>query len=248
MVLCCGSLLWFFVVVVCCFSVCVFCLCFLFVFSVCVFCLCFLFVFSVSGRTAREGQDDDEENMGTSIACSATGRSKRRKNSSTLSTNCGTGASRVCTAGQTSAICSTTCRTNTTCLPATSDRGAGKPPAGRGVVRNFAVWYNSCSSPCTVLVPCFCPRRAACVVPTLPKEWCCTEARTIWIAICSWRQNERNLRSRRTRAAPACSPCTGMSTTGLSTETGLTKRKRNLVEPGGGGGAGGGGGGGADIV
>ena len=56
-----------------------------------------------------------------------------------------------------------------------------------------------------------------------PCEWCCTEARTIWIAICSWRQNERILRSRRTRAAPACSPCTGMSTTGLSTETGLTK-------------------------
>ena len=69
-----------------------------------------------------------------------------------------------------------------------------------------------------------------------PCEWCCTEARTIWIAICSWRQNERNLRSRRTRAAHACSPCTGMSTTGLSTETGLTKRKRNPVEPGGGGG------------
>ena len=69
-----------------------------------------------------------------------------------------------------------------------------------------------------------------------PCEWCCTEARTIWIAICSWRQNEHILRSRRTRAAPACSPCTDMSTTGLSTETGLTKRKRNLVEPGGGGG------------
>ena len=64
-----------------------------------------------------------------------------------------------------------------------------------------------------------------------PCGWCCTEAKTICIAICSWRQNERNLRSRRTRAAPACSPCTGMSTTGLSTETGFTKRKRNLVEP-----------------
>ena len=58
-----------------------------------------------------------------------------------------------------------------------------------------------------------------------PCEWCCTEARTIWIAICSWRQNERILRSRRTRAALACSPCTGMSTTGLSAETGLTKEE-----------------------
>ena len=62
-----------------------------------------------------------------------------------------------------------------------------------------------------------------------PCEWCCTEARTIWIAICSWRQNERILRSRRTRAAPACSPCTGMSTTGLSTETGSRKKGRSTT-------------------
>ena len=63
------------------------------------------------------------------------------------------------------------------------------------------MWCNSCSSPCTVLVPCFCPRRAACVVPTLPKEWWVTVARTIWTAICSWRQKLRKRRSRLRRLA-----------------------------------------------
>ena len=154
-----------------------------------------------SDRAAREGQDDDEEIMGTSITCSATGRSKRRKKSIALSTICGTGASRICTYGK-SSINWLVCRATLTCQPATSDRGAGRPKTGRGVVRNFAVWCNSCSSPCTVLVPCFCPRRAACVVPTLPKEWWVTVARTIWTAICSWRQKLLSRRSRRRRAEP----------------------------------------------
>ena len=146
-------------------------------------------------RTAREGHED-EEIMGTSITCSGTGKSKRRKKSIALSTICGTGASRI------SSMNCSVCRATLTCQPATSDRGAGRLPAGRGVVRNFAVWCNSCSSPCTVLVPCFCPRRAACVVPTLPKEWWVTVARTIWTAICSWRQKLLSRRSRRRRAEP----------------------------------------------
>ena len=47
-----------------------------------------------SRRTAREGQDEHEI-LGTAMACSAIGRSKRRNASITLSTICGTGASSI---------------------------------------------------------------------------------------------------------------------------------------------------------
>ena len=77
-----------------------------------------------SGRAAREGQDDDEEIMGTSITCSATGRSKRRKKSIALSTICGTGALRICTYGKSSINCSV-CRATYTCQPTTSEVLAG---------------------------------------------------------------------------------------------------------------------------
>ena len=54
--------------------------------------LFFLFLFFfILFRAAREGQDDDEEIMGTSITCSATGKSKRRKNSTSWFSLCGTG-------------------------------------------------------------------------------------------------------------------------------------------------------------
>ena len=53
--------------------------------------------------------------FGTAMTCSLIGRSRARKNSSTVSTICGTRASRVCTTGQTSAMC-TTCLTNTPLL------------------------------------------------------------------------------------------------------------------------------------
>ena len=43
-----------------------------------------------SRRTERE-EHEDEEIMGTSLTCSATGRSKRRKKYIALSTTCGTG-------------------------------------------------------------------------------------------------------------------------------------------------------------
>ena len=110
-----------------------------------------------------------------------------------------------------------------TFLPASNLRQrCWQAPWGRGAPGTWPCSTSRASLP--VLVAFLWFRRTPC-------EWCCTEARTIWIAICSWRQNERILRSRRTRAAPACSPCYGMSTTGLSTETGLTKKKRNLVEP-----------------
>ena len=48
----------------------------------------------------------EQENLGTSITCSATGKSKRRKKSIAQSTTCGTGASRICTNGERSTRCS----------------------------------------------------------------------------------------------------------------------------------------------
>ena len=106
------------------------------------------------------------------MTCSSTGRSRERKNSRTVSTICSTGASRVCTTGQTSAMCSTTCRTNTSCLPATSDRGAGRPPPGSSSRLKNSGWGGggfcrrnaSCSScPSSPALAFVCVRRA---------EWC----------------------------------------------------------------------------
>ena len=54
------------------------------------------------------------------------------------STFCGTGASRICRPGAETTVCSTTCRSKRPCQPATSGRGAGRPPWG-GVFRILAV-------------------------------------------------------------------------------------------------------------
>ena len=52
------------------------------------------------------------------------------KSSANWSIICGTGRSRICTNGQTEPRSSMTRRTTLSCLPATSDRGAGRPPPG----------------------------------------------------------------------------------------------------------------------
>ena len=105
-----------------------------------------------SDRAAREGQEDDEEILGTAMTCSSTGRSRARKNSSTLSTICGTGASRICTDGKSSMSCFPECRAPCTCQPATSDRGAGRPPGGGGFCRRGASYV----SPSTPSLPLLC--------------------------------------------------------------------------------------------
>ena len=95
--------------------------------------------------TAREGHDD-EETLGTSITCSATGKSKRRKNSNTVSAICGARRSRICTNGQTFPM---------SCQPATSDRGAGRPRWGRGASRNVTCCSSRASpGPCRPLALC----------------------------------------------------------------------------------------------
>ena len=130
-----------------------------------------------SGIREREGHGE-QEILGTSITCSAIGRSRIRKVSATWSTICGTGRSRICTNGQTVPKSSTQCRSTHTCQPATSDRGAGWPPAGGGVFGIFAVKCVSYSSPFLVLVAAFWFRKTPLAVPTLRKEWWVTVART----------------------------------------------------------------------
>ena len=82
--------------------------------------------------TAREGHED-EETLGTSLTCSATGKSKRRKNSNTVSITCGTGRSRICTNGQAFPTSSKKYRSTRSCQPATSDRGAIRPPGRKAL-------------------------------------------------------------------------------------------------------------------
>ena len=95
-----------------------------------------------------------------------------------------------------------TCRSKHTCRPATSDRGAGWPPAEEGVFQILAVKCVSKSSPFPVLVAVFWFRRTPLAVPTLRKEWWVTEARTAAIDFCSCLSHERSRRSLRRRALP----------------------------------------------
>ena len=128
-----------------------------------------------SDRAAREGQDDDEEIMGTLITCSATGKSKRRKNSSTLSTICGTGASRICTIGASSEGSSTKCRSTRPC-GCTSTRSAGRIPGG-GEVASVPVGLGAPRGLpplwlwCLASVPVGRRSAAHCGVPQLPEPW-----------------------------------------------------------------------------
>ena len=80
-----------------------------------------------SGRREREGHGE-QEILGTSVTCSAIGRSRIRKASAAWSTIRGTGKSRICTNGH----------LRQWCWPA---------PLGQRRSQNLAVQYFSCFSP-----------------------------------------------------------------------------------------------------
>ena len=130
-----------------------------------------------------------------------------------------------------------TCRSKRPCQPATSGRGAGRPPWG-GVFRILVVFCVSYSSPFPVLVAVFMFRRTPLAVPTLPKEWWITVARTAAIDCCSCLSHVRSRRSlrghslcrRQLRREQPWASRVG------STNKGYTKSNANLFEPGGGGG------------
>ena len=122
-------------------------------------------------------------------------KSRIRKVSATSPTICGTGRSRICTNGQTEPRSSMTCRTTLPCLPATSDRGAGRPPPGSssrlkssgwgvGGFRTFAVQF------CSLAI--LCPL----------EEWCDNSASSMVTVIRSCRNMERSRRSLRRRPTP----------------------------------------------
>ena len=114
-----------------------------------------------SERKREREREREKEILGTSTTCSAIGKSRNRKVSVTSPTICGTRRSRICTNGQTEPGSSMTCRTTLSCLPATSDRGAGRPPPGSSSRLKSSGWGvgASGSSPC-------CSARA----PT-PRPW-----------------------------------------------------------------------------
>ena len=115
-----------------------------------------------------------------------------------MSTTCGTGASRICTNGASSAKCSAKCRPTRPC-GCTSTRSAGRIPRGSRVCPRRA-WCSSRTSPSPALVTVLWPRKASFAVG--PYEWCSTVARAIAIDIRSCRHHERSRRSRRRLAAP----------------------------------------------
>ena len=139
-------------------------------------------------RTAHDGQ----EILGTAITCSAIGLSKDLNASITWSTICGTRASRICTKGQTSAMCSMWCRCTTTCGPRGSPRQGGREPwGGWGFCRRGASHLSLCpSSPALSFL---CPL----------EEWCLYSDRAIATLCRSCRSHERKRRSLRRRAAPS---------------------------------------------
>ena len=149
-----------------------------------------------SDRAAREGQDDDEEIMGTSITCSATGKSKRRKNSQHAVHHLRHGRiedlHHRCKLRR--ILHEVPLHTPCGC---TSTRSAGRIPGGSRVCPRKA-WCSSRTSPSLALVPGFCPRRAAfgCAL------WCAAAARAMATLSCSCRQALRSRRSRRLTAAP----------------------------------------------
>ena len=152
-----------------------------------------------SGTRERDGHGE-QEILGTSITCSATGRSKRRKKSIAQSTTCGTGASRICTNGARSAKCYTACRCTRPSVR-TSSRGVGR--VGGGVIRPMASYNSSLSSSLALAV--FWPRGAV---------WCVASARAMATLIRAYRKYAQRRRSRRLLAAPVAGAwSTGVSNT-----------------------------------
>ena len=87
------------------------------------------------------------EILGTAMTCWTTGRSRARKNSSTVSTICGTGSSRRGTRGTASTTCCTVRRCTRACGPRGTPRQGGREPWGGRRSQNTAVKYNSCLLP-----------------------------------------------------------------------------------------------------
>ena len=110
------------------------------------------------------------------------------------STGCGTRASRICTKGQMSAMCSKKCRSSPTCgSRGTPRQGGREPPWGRGASTTPPCGSTRTSLPAlSFLRPC--------------EEWCLNSDRAIAFALRSWRRNERRRRSLRLRALPVPPP------------------------------------------
>ena len=85
--------------------------------------------------TARCGMTSVEVILGTSITCSGTMVSQGLSTSTSWNTECGTGASRICTMGAISASCSMVRRWIRSCGPGGSARLAGRPPPGSSSYR-----------------------------------------------------------------------------------------------------------------
>ena len=123
-----------------------------------------------SQRAERSGMGSSES-LRTAIPCSTTAVSSLLNTSISWSPVCGTRASRICTKGLTSAMCSTVCCRTRSCGPRGSARLAalhralpqttGRAPAGGEVhpERRRVVHLEHPSSPPALAM--FCPRGAA---------------------------------------------------------------------------------------
>ena len=171
-----------------------------------------------SGTRERDGQGE-QEILGTSITCSAIGKSRIRRTSVTESTIRSTGRSRICTNGARSPRSSMKCRTTSSCLPATSDRGAGRPPPGSFSRLKSSGW-------CVGGLPDL--RRAVLLVPP-PRPWHTSNPFRYGAYIRSCRSHERSRRCRRRIAAPVALPTPSM-VDNLKAKNHQHKRS-NLSEP-----------------
>ena len=148
-----------------------------------------------SGTRERDGHGE-KEILGTTIICSAIGKSRNRKVSVTFSTICGE--------DQESAP---------TVQARQHPQPRAAPPCPASQQPRTEVLAGPLGGEAHLELG-----RVEQLVP-LPRSW--------------WQSSGSVERGVAPKPGPSGSPspCTGMSTTGLSTETGHTKRKRNLVEP-----------------
>ena len=91
------------------------------------------------------------------------------------------------------------CRSSFPCGEGSNSVAGRSPPVGLPSSEESS---KSSAGPTLVLVPVFCPRRAAFTVPTLEYEWWVTLASTAAIDCCSCRHHERSRRCFRRCAAP----------------------------------------------
>ena len=115
---------------------------------------------------------------------------KDLKKSTSCSPICGTGASRICTKGQVSAMCSKKCRVNTTCGPrGTPGQGGREPPWRRGASGTSPCGSTRTSTP-------------ACPSSVLLRSGACTRTGPSRPPSARDAENERRRRSLRRRALP----------------------------------------------